>query len=160
MQLGLIEGCARLNLRLCESRRFGICVGVEYRCRHGGVARPETEAAHLLRVSLARNRIRQMWNSARMRRCEPARETGHCEIKAAPEKMHRTAFATKTRAEFLKYASALQQDAPKPICIFWIVGSMLVVLIEWNSGFNLVRRRVNPRVDLKLAERGHDFAIK
>src|SRR5207249_7005247 len=106
-QLGLINCCVRLNLRLCESRRFRICVGVEYGCRHGGVARPETEAAYLLRVSLARDRIRQMWNSARMRRCGPARETCHREVKATPEKMHRTAFATKTRAEFLKHPITL-----------------------------------------------------
>src|SRR6478736_9349189 len=101
-----------------------------------------------------------MWNSPRMQRRWPSGETRHCQIKTAPEKMHRTAFAAETRAKVLKHAIALQQDAPKPICIFWIVGSMLVVLIEWNRGFNLVGRRVNRRVDLKLAEGGHDLAIK
>ena len=37
---------------------------------------------------------------------------------------------------------------------------MFVVLFEWNRRLNLVRRRVNLRVDLKLAQPGHYFAIK
>src|SRR4029077_3009078 len=152
-QFVLVEIRIRLNFRLCESKRFRIGIRIEEWRRRSRVAGPKTEAAYFLTVGLARDRVRQMWNSSRMRRRWPSGETRHCQIKTAPEKMHRTAFAAETRAKFLKYASAFQQDAPKPICIFWIVGSMLVVLIEWNRGFNLVRRRVDRRVDLKLAER-------
>src|SRR5882762_3758022 len=94
-QLGLIKGCVWLNLRFCESRRFRVCVRIENRCRHRGIARPETQAAHLLRISLARDRVRKMWYSPGMRWRFSTGETRHCQIKAAPEKMHRTAFPTK-----------------------------------------------------------------
>src|ERR1700730_2471398 len=57
-QLGLIEGSVRLNLRFCESRWLRICIGIKNWCWRGGIARPETKAAYLLRVGLTRNRIR------------------------------------------------------------------------------------------------------
>src|SRR5258708_14958323 len=85
-QVGLIKGCLWLNLRFCESRWLRICIGIKNWCWCGGVARPETEAAYLLRVGLARDRIRQMWDSPRMRWRGSAGETRHCQIKTAPEK--------------------------------------------------------------------------
>src|SRR6478736_10082650 len=102
--------CVRGNFRFCESLRFRISVGVENRCRHGGVARPETKAAHLLGVSLARDRIGQMRHPARMRRRGPTGETSDREIKTAPEKMHGTALSAEPRAEFLKHAIAFHEN--------------------------------------------------
>src|SRR3989442_9670701 len=94
-QLRFVERSIWLDLRFFESLRFRICIRVEKGCRHGSIARPKTQAAYLLRISLTRNCIRQMWNPARVRRRGPTGKTCHREIKAAPEKMHRTALATE-----------------------------------------------------------------
>jgi len=128
---------------------------------HGGIARPETEAAHLLRVSFSRNRIRQMWNTARVRRCGADQRNGSPRDQSCPEKIHRTCICRRTVSGILEIRGRFAAGRAKTdFCIFWIVGSMLVVLIEWNREFNLVRRRVNRRMILSFAERGHDLAIK
>ena len=95
-----------------------------------------------------------------MRRRGPARETRHGEIKAAPEKMHRTAFATKTRAEFLKHAIALHEHAPEPIRVFAIIGTVLFILVERDWILNLVRHGVDAHRQLQFSECTHHRQIK
>src|SRR6266403_5203422 len=120
-QFGLVESRIRLNFRLCESRGFRIRIRIEEWRWCSRVAGPKPEAAHFLRVGLARDLVRQMRDTSRMRWRRAAGETRYCQIKAAPEKMHRTAFATETRAEFLKHAVALHEHAPEPIRVFALV---------------------------------------
>src|SRR5262245_23271231 len=66
-QLHLVERRVRLNFRLRESRRFRIRIRIEEWRRRSRVAGPKPEAAHFLRVGLARNRVWQMRDASRMR---------------------------------------------------------------------------------------------
>src|SRR4029077_9138518 len=77
-----------------------------------------------------------MWNSPRMRRRWPSGETRHCQIKIAPQKTHRTAFAAETRAKVLKHAIALHEHAPNPVGIFAIIRAVLLILIN-GIGFSI-----------------------
>ena len=79
-----------------------------------------------------------MRHPAGMRRRRSPRKTRNGEIKAAPEKVHRTALATEARAEFFKYAIALHENAPEPICIFAIIRAVLFVAIKLDRILNLV----------------------
>src|SRR5947207_4952212 len=97
-QLHLVESRVWLNFRLSETQWLRIRIRIEQWRRCSRVAGPKTEAADFLRVGLARDLVRQMRDPARMRWCCATRKTRHCQIKTAPEKMHRTAFATETRA--------------------------------------------------------------
>src|SRR4029453_14012696 len=87
-------------------------------------------------------------------------ETRHCQIKTAPEKMHRTALATETRAKFLKYAIALHEHAPKPVRIFAVVRAVLFILIKRNRILNLVRRGFDSHRQLEIAQCLHHDPIK
>src|SRR6266576_2091917 len=116
-QLRLVESRVWLNFRLSETRGLRIRIRIEEWRRCSRVAGPKTEAAHFLRVGLARDLVRQMRDSARMRWCCAARKTRHGQIKTAPEKMHRTAFATETRAKLLEDTITLHQHAPKTVRI-------------------------------------------
>src|SRR5215469_6507276 len=100
-----------------------------------------------------------MWNSPRMWRRRPSGETRHSQIKTAPEKMHRTAFATETRAEFLKYAIALHEHAPKPVRILAIIRAVLLILIKRYRIFDLVRHGVDSHRQLKIAQCLHHRPI-
>src|SRR5437773_8284309 len=142
-QFDLVESSIRLNFRLCESRRFGIRIGIEDRRRRSRVAGPKTQTAYFLRVGLARDLVRQMRDSPRMGRRRPPGKTRHCQIKTAPEKMHRTALATESRSKFLKDAIALHEHAPESVRIFGVIRAMLVILVKRDCLLNLVRRGVD-----------------
>src|SRR5437762_8039438 len=111
-------------------------------------------------VGLARDHVRQVRNSARMRRRWSSGETCHLQIKTAPEKMHRTAFATETRSKFLKYAIALYENAPEPVSIFGIIRAVLFILIERDRIFDLIRRSVDGYRQLEIAQCLHHGPIK
>src|SRR4029434_7352607 len=123
-------------------------------------AGPKTQTAYFLRVGLARDLVRQMRDSTRMGRRWPPRETRHCQIKTAPEKMHRTALAAETRAKFLKYAIGLHEHAPKPVRIFGGIKVVLFILINRNRILNLVRRGVDSHRQFEIAQRLHYTPIK
>src|SRR5206468_11618640 len=142
-QFGLVEGRIRLNFRLCESGRFRIGIGIEDWRRRSRVAGPKTQTAYFLRVGLARDLVRQMRDSPRMVRRRPPGKTRHCQIKTAPEKMHRTALATESRSKFLKDAIALHEHAPESVRIFGVIRAMLVILVKRDCLLNLVRRGVD-----------------
>ena len=69
--------------------------------------------------------------------------------------MHRTAFATETRAKLLKYAIALHENAPEPVGIFAIVRAVLFILIKRDRIFDLVRHGVDGHRQLEIAQRFH-----
>src|SRR5207245_8173647 len=93
VQLRVIGRGIRPHFCLGKTCRFRICVRIKYRHRQRVAASPKAETAHLLRVRLARDRIRQMRNATRMWRRRPTGKTGDCEIEASPEKMNRAAFS-------------------------------------------------------------------
>src|SRR5512132_7860 len=101
-----------------------------------------------------------MWNSTRMWRRWPSGETRHCQIKTAPEKMHRAAFAAETRAKVLKHAIALHEYAPEPVGIFAIIRAVLLILIKRDRIFDLVRHGVDSHRQLKIAQCLHHRPIK
>src|SRR5215469_1818707 len=101
-----------------------------------------------------------MWDSPRMRRRGSAGKTRDRQIKATPEKVHRTAFAAKARSKLLKHAIALDEDTPKPICVFAVVRAMLFILIEGDRVFDLVRHGVDGHRQLKIAQCLHYRPIK
>src|SRR6266496_5340303 len=142
-QFDLVESRIRLNFRLCEPSWFRIGIGIEEWCRRSRVAWPKTQAANFLRIGFARDRVRQMRHSSRMGRRWPSGETRHRQIKTAPEKMHRTALATETRAKFLKDAIALHEHTPKPVRIFGVIRAMFFILVKRDRILNLVRRHIN-----------------
>src|SRR5690606_18588258 len=94
-KIGTVEGLARLEGRFCESRRFGIGIGIERRIWDGPAPRPKSAAAHLVRVCLSGHPVRQIRNSRGMLRSPPAREPGDSQVWGAPEEMHRAALADK-----------------------------------------------------------------
>src|SRR5262249_33259187 len=120
-KIRFVKGCGRLDFRFCKSWWFGIGVRIKNRRRCRGVTGPKTKAALLLRVCLSRNCIRQMRDPAGMWRSRSAGKARHGQVEAAPEEMHRTAFATKPRSKFLKHPIDLHQNPPESIGVFLIV---------------------------------------
>src|SRR6266496_5903651 len=100
-----------------------------------------------------------MWNSPRMWRRWPSGETRHCQIKTAPEKMHRAAFAAETRAKVLKQAIALHEHAPEPVGIFAIIRAVLLILIKRDRILDLVRRGIDGHGQLEIAQHLHHGPI-
>src|SRR4030095_15147000 len=80
-QLRLVESGLWLNFRLCKSLRLRIRIGIEEWRRRSRVAGPKTEAAHFLRVGLARDLVWQMRDSARVRWRRASSKTRHGTIK-------------------------------------------------------------------------------
>src|SRR6266852_4956326 len=139
MQLLVIRRRLWADFCFRETRRLRVGVGIKNRHGHCGVSWPKANTAHFLRVGFARDRVRQMRDPARMWRRGTSRKTRDRQIKTAPEKMHGTAFAAKTRTEFFKDTIGLREDTPKSVRIFRIVRSVLLVAVERNRLLNLVR---------------------
>src|SRR5437773_5412826 len=149
-------------LYFCIRETIGrrISVGIE-ECRGNlVVARPETETAHFLRIGLAGDRIGQMRDATRMRRRGPARKARYRKIEAAPEKMHRTAFAAETRTKLLENSIGLQKDAPEPIGVFRIVSRMFLIAVERDRFRRFVRFHPNLHFNAELSQFIHHLAIK
>src|SRR5262249_22692830 len=106
------------------------------------------------------NCVRQMRDSAGMRRRRPSGKTRHRQIKAPPEKMDRTALATKTRAEFFEHAIALDENAPEPIGVFAVVRTMIFIFIKRDRILDLVGHFVDGYPHVQVAQRLHYRLIK
>src|SRR6202042_2005200 len=104
-----VKGAALRDLPVAEASRFGIGVGIEGRTRKGFVSGPKARAAHLVRISFARDVIGQSGHAARMGRGGSSREPRHREIEAAPEEMDRARLADKSAAEELEDAVRLHE---------------------------------------------------
>src|SRR5437773_2008380 len=101
-----------------------------------------------------------MGDAARMRRRGPAGKACYREIETAPEKMHRTALAAKTRTKFLENPIRLQEHAPEPVGVFQIVSGMFLIAIERNRFQRFVRFHPDVHFNRKLSQLTHYFAVK
>jgi hypothetical protein len=101
-----------------------------------------------------------MRNPSGMRRRGPSGETRDREVKAAPEKMDRTAFSAETGPKFLENAVGLKKHAPKPVRVRGIVTPMLLVAIERHRIFNLVWHHIDLHRQLQRVQRFHHRRIK
>src|SRR5439155_16519526 len=129
-ELSVVDRGRRPHFCVRKSFWLRISVRVENRFGHHLITRPESKAAHLVRVRFTRNGVGQMWHASGMFRGAPPRESSHSEIEAPPEKVDGAAFAAKVCSKFLEDAIALQKNAPKPVRIFWVVGGILLILFE------------------------------
>src|SRR3989442_8401988 len=138
-----------------QARGLGCRVGIERRLLHGATAGPEAGADHLVRVALLRHPVRPRPLGG------PApREPRHREIEAAPEKMHRAAFAEKRRAKPLEHVIGLDEDAPVPIRILGIVRSMLLIVREANLVLRLDRHGPDLDAHAQRVECGEIGAVE
>src|SRR6185312_12876372 len=112
-----VPGRGRTDRRAREALRRRYRVGVERRLPHRAAARPEAATAHLVRVCLARDVI-GAWPLRRA----PPREAGHRQVEAAPEELHRAAFADEAAPEFLEHSVGLRQDAPTALGVLGVIG--------------------------------------
>src|SRR5437763_13596369 len=101
-----------------------------------------------------------MGNAAGMRRRGPAGKARYREIEAAPEKMHWTALAAKTRTKFLENPVSLQKHTPEPIGVFRIVSRVFLIAVERDR----FQRFVRPHSDLpftgELSQLPHYRAVQ
>src|SRR6516225_11934176 len=104
---------------------------------------PEPGAAHFVGIGFTHDRIGKMRHASRMPRCGASGEAGHREVEAAPEEMHRAAFAEKAGAELREDPINLKQNSPETLRVFWSVGRMLRVLVERNRVGDLVRNAID-----------------
>ena len=123
-----------------KARGRGIGVSVERRLVEAAAAGPEAGADHLVAVSLARHRVRQVGNAARMRRRRSAGEPRDRKIEAAPEQLDRRALAAVERAKDGEIALGLEKCAMQAARRIAIPFARAIVLSERHRVGNFVRR--------------------
>src|SRR5436190_8291993 len=101
-----------------------------------------------------------MGNAAGMRWRRPSGKARHRQIEAAPEKMHRTAFAAETRTKFLENTIGLQKHAPEAVGIFQIISGVFLIMIERDRFQRFIRLHSNLYFNPELSQVGHDLTIK
>src|SRR5260370_17555326 len=81
--------CVKVSARwygsITEARRFGIRIGEESCARESIVTRPEAGAAHLMRIGLTRNRVRQTAYAAPIARSPPPAQTSDRNVATTPQ---------------------------------------------------------------------------
>ena len=160
VQVSAVERLRRRDLRIRKTSRLRIRVGVVRGVGDRPTASPESAAADLVRVGLARDAIREVRNAARVLRRGPPRETRHGQIERAPEEVHRTALANESRTETLEHAIALHERAPEPRDGGGIVRTMHFVAIEGNRFDHFVRAAVDVHVEVEPVQRVHHLSIE
>src|SRR5439155_20928508 len=98
-----------------ETGRLRVRVGVIDRHRDRAPSRPESAAAHLVRVGLARDPVGEVRDTAGVARRRTPREACHGEVEAAPEEMDGAALADETGTERLQHAVRLYEHAPEAL---------------------------------------------
>src|SRR3954452_17134651 len=155
-----LEAGARRHNPVAEARRLRIGVGVERGAREGVVAGPKTGARELVRIGLARERVRQPRQAAGTGRRRPPRDPRHREVEAAPEEMHRARLAEKTGAEELEDAIGLDERAPEAMRRGGIVGGVDAVLREADRVRDLVRHLLDRDRDAEAAKDFHERSME
>src|SRR5579864_943265 len=116
LHLLVVPRLRRLHGIIPEPSWFRRHVCIKRRVVHTFTARPPTNAAHLVRISLPRNYVRPR----PLRRPLP-RKSRDCEIEAPPEKMHWAVLADESPAKLLKDRIQCRQDVKKALDIRGIV---------------------------------------
>ena len=145
---------------VAKARRFGIGVGIEGRARKGLVSRPESGAAHFVRIGFARDGVGQSGHAARMGRRGPSGEPGHREIEAAPEEMDRARLADKAAAEELEDAIRLHERAPEAMGGGCVISGVDPVLRKADRIRNFVRRLLDRDRNAHAVEKIEGRAIE
>src|SRR5579862_139357 len=143
--LRMIESCRGTNRLRREAVRLRCGVRIECGPFDVSAAGPESHAAHLMRVSLASNRI----GSSALRR-SAAREASHGQIETSPEEMHGTNFSDEPSAELFEHLIDPHQDAPELVHGIGIIGGMNAVLLKRNWIGNLAGRCPNLGIDAEF----------
>src|SRR6476469_2214608 len=143
-EFGMVKGLCRSDSRHGEAWRFGIDVGVECRLREGSSTGPPSRADAFMRIRFSRHPVGEVRHSARMCRSLPSRKSGAREIKAAPEKMNRTALADKPAAKLLEHSIRMAQDCPAPVRVLGIVRGMLPIFGKGKRILHLGRDWAKP----------------
>lgn len=107
---------------------FLIGVGVKSGTRKAVITGPESGTAHLVRIRLPDNSVREANHPDGMTRRRPSREAGDGNVEAAAEEMDRTRLAKKATPKFLQYPVHLHERAPEAIRRCGIVMRMDAVL--------------------------------
>ena len=92
--------------------------------------------------------------------CAPAGKARHREIGAAPEVMHRAAFAREARPELIENALRLQQRAPVSIGVLGIVRAVRFIPVERNRVGQLVGHRANGHRHLERLQGFHEPPVE
>src|SRR5262249_9461137 len=117
-------------------------------------------AAHLVRVSLARNPVGEVRYAARVARCRATREARHGEVEAAPEEVDGAALADEAGAERLHDPVGLDEHAPEALGVFGVVGRVSSVLRERDGGVDLVGARVDVDLEVELPKGLHHGIVE
>src|SRR5690348_5592665 len=121
----MIEGLRGAHRAFRESRGLRRGIRIKRGSLDVSAPWPKPHAAHLMRIRFTRNGVRPF----ALRRA-PAGKSRHCQIETAPEKVDRTRFSDKLRAEFAEHRITTHESTPESIRILWIVRSMLDIPIE------------------------------
>src|SRR5262249_48798642 len=117
-------------------------------------------AAHLVRIGLAGDDVREVRDAARVEWRAPAGETGHRKIEASPKEMHRARLADKAGAKQLEHTIALEQHAPKPLRVVRIVGRVRAVFAEADRFRYFIWHLVDRTPPAALPQSAHDAGEK
>src|SRR5436309_9275235 len=155
----MVERLRRSDRVFLEALRLWICIGIENWFINRSTTGPETAATHFVRISFNHH---ETWAVlyAWMRRCRTARKAGDGQIKGSPEKMYRACFANKPGAKFRKYATSLPHNAPDPLRVLGIIGSMFLIHLKWGSIWHFDRCGPYGYMDPQRSQGVHHFLIK
>src|SRR4029077_20568894 len=98
LHLRMIKSLGRKDRIPTEASRFRCRVGVKRCSLDVSAPGPESRADYFVRVGLARDGIGPL-----ALRCTAARKAGHRQIKASPEKMHRTRLPDECRPKLFEH---------------------------------------------------------
>src|ERR1700691_2167679 len=111
----LIEICDdSRHRRRCKALLLRVGIAVESGFAEPPIARPESAAAHFVRIRLPHDPGTQVWRVTCQRGRDAPRESSDCHVKAAPEEVHRTNLPEELPPEPGEDPFDLNQDVPEP----------------------------------------------
>ncbi len=127
-KLLVIKSGFRKDLGLREALQLRRHVGIERRTFDFSAAGPEADAAHFVGVSFAGDTV-----GARALGGQAAGKASHREVEAAPEKVHRAAFADEARPELVEDTIDGDEDLPEFADGLGIVRGVDAVFVKGNG---------------------------
>src|ERR1700677_2679084 len=117
MQCRMIDGAGHANLCRRKAGGLGVSITIKGGIRKDVVAWPKSATAHFVRVGFPHHAIWQIRHLPRMFRCNTARKSRDCEIKATPEKVNGATFANKMGAKNFENIVGPNESLPKSISV-------------------------------------------